>query len=156
MSDTGSNEVSRQFAELTAQLAEDGYGGDTDVGKLARRLSKALKEDGFLLTDAASSKTTKSADTSAKSTKSAKVETKATPVESEDDDTFVRAFRARNGFDSKVVESLFEAIGGWRLKTVEHKGSHFVIATNAPRLTDKRIKTAIHRYVAELKSVTPS
>lgn len=155
MSDTGSNEVSRQFAELTAQLAEDGYDGDTDVGKLVRRLSKALKEDGFLLTEAVPPKT-KSAEVSAKLAKPAKVEPSNAAPAPEDDDTFVRAFRARNGFDTKVVEQLFEAIGGWRLKTVEHKGSHFVIATNAPRLTEKRVKTAIHRYVAELKSATPS
>jgi len=153
MSDT--NEVSRQFLDLQAQLVEDGYGADTDIGKLAKRLSRALKEDGFSFaetTPAASAETKEVT----KPTRPVKVAKPVAEAVVEDDDTFVQAFRARSGFDTSVVEKLFATIEGWRLKTVEHKGSFFVIATNAPRLTDKRVKTAIARYVNDLKAVTPA
>jgi len=153
MSDAITSDVSRQFLELRDQLKEDGFDVETPIGKTARRLQKALKEDGVDFTVAAASPEPDKDKKAVKTTKSSPV---AETLPEEESDTLIRAFRTKNEYDTQVIESVFAAIDGWKTKVIEHKGSHFVVATNAPRLTEKRVKTAIHRYVTDLKKSVAS
>ncbi len=144
------NDVERHFRDLENQLQEDGFPSDSQVMKTARRLLKALKNDGFTFgTTDRSQKNDPDQD---------EVSTKAadTATDHSSDAPIVRAFRTRNEFDSTVITSVFSKIDGWKTKIVAHKGSHFVVATNAKRLTDNRVRQAIIEYVQELKQAQPA
>lgn len=71
-----------------------------------------------------------------------------------EEESIIRAFRTKDAFDSTVIESVFASIDGWKTKVIQHKGSHFVIATNAKRLTENRVKQALVDYVTELKATS--
>ena len=132
-------DVERHYGELKEQLAADGFDGDSKVMKCAKRLLRALKDDGFSFSAPVSVEPV---------TAPADIEPSAL---SDDEGAVIRAFRTKNAFDASVIESVFSSIEGWCTRFVEHKGSYFVVATNAPRLTKKRVNRAIVAYVTELK-----
>jgi hypothetical protein len=141
MADATASDVERHYRDLEKQLQEDGFSPDSQVMKTTRRLLRALGEDGFAF---AGAKTEPEIEES-------EAKERTVTEETESEEAVVRAFRTRNEFDATVVTAVFASIDGWKTKIVEHKGSHFVIATNAKRLTDNRIKQAIVDYVQELK-----
>jgi hypothetical protein len=158
MSDTNGGDVERHFLELQKQLQEDGFAGDSPVMKTTSRLMRALSSDGFAFAVLDAEPTEESVDETAEvaepppeveETPEA-VAAAAAPAESHD--SIIRAFRTKDAFDSTVIESVFASIDGWKTRVVQHKGNHFVIATNAKRLTENRVKQALVEYVTELKA----
>ena len=144
MTDAIGGDVERHFSDLENQLQEDGFDPDSNVMKTARRLSRALREDGFSLSE----KMPEEIESEPEEVTAAEMPLAVVVP----DEPIVRAFRAKDEFDATRVTSVFAVIDGWKTKVIQHKGSHFVVATNAKKLTDTKAKQAIVEYVADLKS----
>lgn len=120
-------DVDRHVCSLESQLAEDNLDPDSDVLKTFGQLQHTLKEDGFSLAP----------QESAALPKTTVVTTDSSP------EYVVRAFRVGNAVDASVVAGVFTEIDGWKTRTLELKGRTFVVVTNAPRWSKKRIKVAM-------------
>ena len=149
MADMNASDVERHYRDLEKQLVEDGFDPESQVMKTTKRLLRALREDGFAFGGEVEREVPheKKETAMADETESTQAEVEATAVPS----PIIRAFRTRDEHDTAVITSVFAAIDGWRTKTIKHKGSHFVVATNGKWLTDNRVKQAIVDYVQELK-----
>lgn len=144
MSDvTFATDVDRHFTDLEAQLRDDEIEKGSDVHKTLRRLKRSLKKDGFSLTE--QEEAVEEAPVSSK-----KKRTKTTVVTTDPVSEFViRAFRVGNEVDANIVTTVFTEIDGWKTQTVNVKGRHFVVVTNAPRFSKKRIKVALTTLIQE-------
>lgn len=128
-------DVDKNFAELKAQLIADDIAPDSAVGKTLRRLSKALKKDGFTLqAEHAEHEEVEEVEVST---------TTATTVAKPATDYTVKAFRVATEGDAEAVTAVFGEIDGWKTRTVDIKGRTYVVVTNAPRWSKKRIRSAI-------------
>lgn len=145
---TSVSDVERHFLDLEKQLQDDGFTSDSQVMKTTRRLLRSLRGDGFAFEGIKVEITPESVD----------VKPDDVQLASEDnyieDTAVVRAFRTRHAFDTAVITSVFASIEGWKTKSIEHKGSHFVVATNAESISETRIRQAIVDYVSELKQAS--
>lgn len=142
-------DVDRYFVDLEEQLSADGLDKGSDVAKTLRRLKRALKKDEFSL--AAQPAET---ETTAPPKKKRRKKTTAAAAAVEATDYVVRAFRVGNTVDADVVNTVFTEIDGWKTQTVDVKGRTFVVVTNAPRFSKKRIKAALTTLIQERREAT--
>lgn len=172
MVEVKSTDVERHLLELHAHLYEDGFEVDSVVMKTARRLQKALKDDGFLISDLPVGSVMVSKNTKAKPTALAAVVledpepvtveagselmlfTAVSQPESAVVAPVVSAFRVKDSFDASAVQSVFSTIDGWSTKVMAHQGSYFVFVVNAPTITVQNLKDALIAYYTELKTQT--
>lgn len=132
MSDvTFATDVDRYFTDLEAQLSDDEIEKGSDVHKTLRTLKRVLKKDGFILAPSETEVL------SPKSTKTTVATTDTAP------EYVVEAFRVGNEIDADIITTVFTEIEGWKTQTVNVKGRTFVVVTNAPRFSKKRIKSAL-------------
>lgn len=127
-------DVDRHFVELRRQLVEDEVSSGSDIDKTMTRLSTALKDDGFSLVSEEGEEHTPQ-------------RTKTTVNKTDTPEYTVQAFRVSTSTDVVAVTSVFDQIDGWKTQSVEYKGYKFVIVTNAPRWSKKRVKLAIANRV---------
>jgi hypothetical protein len=137
------NDVDRYFVDLESQLNDDGIEKGSDVSKTLRRLKRVLKKEGFALAEGEQVVETKSV---RKTKKTKVVTTDSAP------DYVVSAFGVVNSVDADVVNSVFTEIDGWKTQTVTVKGRTFVVVTNAPRWSKKRIKSALTNLISGRQS----
>jgi len=156
MADTNGGDVERHFTELEKQLQEDGFDPESQVMKTTSRLMKALRSDGFAFADSEDESEEASADAAESPTEEAVAETvvEEKPVKSRKIKSVLRAFRAKDAFDTSVIAAVFAEIEGWTTKVIEHKGHHFVIATNGPAPTMDQVKKALGEYAQEARAAT--
>lgn len=141
------NDVDRYFVDLEAQLNDDGIEKGSDVSKTLRRLKRVLKKEGFTL---AAGEVVEEAETeSVRKTRKTKVVTTDSAPE-----YVVSAFGVVNAVDADVVNSVFTEIDGWKTQTVNVKGRTFIVVTNAPRWSKKRIKSALTSLISGRQSAT--
>lgn len=115
-------DVDKYVNELSSQLVQESLDPAGNIMKTLHRLTKALQSDGFSIT-LNPVVVNKSMTTSG--------------------DFVLQAFRVSSSSDAAIVDSIFSGIEGWRAKILEFKGRHYVVVSNAPRLTKKRVKTAL-------------
>lgn len=134
MSDvTFATDVDRHFTDLEAQLGYDDVEKGSDVHKTLRRLKRVLKKEGFAL----AAETGEVPAPEKKHTKTTVATTDSAP------EYVVEAFRVGNEIDANVITTVFTEIDGWKTQVVNTKGRTFVVVTNAPRFSKKRIKSAL-------------
>jgi len=157
---TNAKDVDRHFLELEKQIESDDIGDDSNVSKTLNKLRMVLKKDGFLSSDtgvpgetvigAGKATTVTKAMKSAHKTPTRSISAKAT------EDYVVRAFRVVNASDANVVSTVFTGIDGWKTQTISSKGLVFMVVTNAPRWSKKRIKVALKDIVGTKKAESKS
>lgn len=153
MTDATGGDVERHYRDLEKQLLEDGFPADSHVMKMTEKLKLALQGDGFSLESADPGLVQAAVD---EDEPTADMPIPMTIAAADEQPTIVRAFRAKDAFDSNVVVSVFAAIDGWRTRVIQRGENHFIVATNAKSLTDAHIKQALTAYATEVRGLKAS
>jgi len=117
MSNNTQEDVSRHFSELSSSLKLTPVLKDENVSRVLHGLEAALHSDGFDVSGASSS------------------------TAANDPKTLV--FRVFDTLASSTVEGFVSLLDGWKFRALHHKSAHFVVISNVPRLTEKRVKKAV-------------
>jgi len=117
MSSNTQEEVSRHFSELSSSLRLTPVLKDENVSRVLHGLEAALHSDGFDVKGASD----------------------ATAVSGPK----TVAFRVFDAMDASIVEGFVSLLEGWKFRSLAHKSAHFVVISNVPRLTEKRVKKAV-------------
>ena len=120
-------DVDRYVDQLTEQLKEAGLTPESHVAKTFARLCTVLKDDGFSLAP----------------TGRPPIRTTIRKAMQDNEEYTIRAFRVSSNVDATIVSTIFDQIDGWKAKSLELKGRHYIVVSNAPRLSKKRIRTAL-------------
>ena len=127
------NDVDKFVDQLTSQLSDR----NDHVSKALSLLRSTLQGDGFTLVPLS--------DTSP-------ITNLRKAMQQDSDQFMVRAFRVSSSVDAEVVNAVFSSIEGWKSRALEHDGRHYVVVSNAPRLSKKRIRTALRSLSLEKKT----